>query len=958
MAIEAGKKFDRYQILSQIGKGGMGEVFLAHDSRLNRKVALKLLPAQFIKDNERLRRFEKEAQAASALNHPNIVTIYEVGMVEDRPFIATEYIEGLTLRRRMAQGRLSVAEMLDVATQVIGALSAAHAAGIVHRDIKPENIMIRPDGYVKMLDFGLAKLTEKSTGPEGPPIDSEEISFPEEASEDTAEQPSTTDDLFATVAAGSTSETIPGIVMGTAQYMSPEQARGIRVDARTDLFSFGVVLYEMIAGRAPFSGGAPKEIIDSILKTEPPAIASVQPDVPEVFDWIVTKALVKDRDERYQSAKEMLNDLRRLHRRLGVADEIERSRTFTSGYPKAADKVITTPSDHSTMEIATPSTRSRGTSSARIFANWQAGAAPLSRNKPFLITAATLLLSLLSFGLYFWFKSRPQTAPFQSIQVNRFTSSGKANRAAVSPDGKYVVHVLSENGRQSLLVRQTLQSNYVVIVPPAEVFYRGMTFSPDGNYVYYVIQEGNNPIQALYSVPVLGGSPRKILTNIDSPAAISPNHTSLAFVRRNRGKNSDSLIVADIDGQNERQLAERGGDDFFSVSGPDFSPDGKLIACAAGTNKGGRQMFVIEATLESGKLRTVGSKLWSTVGRVSWLRNGKGLVFTAAEQGSILSQLWHLDLRKTVPRRVTSDLNDYRDISLTADARALVAVQTEAQVNVWLAPGNDSTRAAKITDGVGQYNGVSGLTWLPDGRLVYVSRASGSQDVWIMDQNGENQLPLTNIETRADRYPAVTPDGRYVVFVSTRNGNSNLYRYDLQTGEQKQLTSGSSDEFPAVSADGRWVIYTITSSIKFTLWKVSIDGGEPVQLTQQLSQWPTVSPDGQWIACWYRVEPTAKWQIAIVPIDGGTPAKILTVPSSADPFIPVRWLPDGTGVGFTATRDGVWNIWSLPLDGGPAKQLTNFTNDQIFWFDWSRDGKQLAASRGRVTSDVVYIKEP
>lgn len=935
----------------------MGEVFLAHDSRLNRKVALKLLPAQFIKDTERLRRFEQEAQAASALNHPNIVTIYEIGKVDDRPFIATEYIEGLTLRRRMAQGRLSVPEMLDVATQVIGALSAAHAAGIVHRDIKPENIMIRPDGYVKMLDFGLAKLTEKSNGPEGPPGDSADVEFSEADNEDTAEQPAATDDLFATVAAGAANETIPGIVMGTAQYMSPEQARGMRVDARTDLFSFGIVLYEMIAGRAPFSGGSPKQIIDSILKTEPPPIASVQPDVPEVFDWIVTKALVKDRDERYQSAKEMLNDLRRLNRRLGVADEIERSRTFTSGYPKAVDKTPSVPSDNSTMEIEERPSRSKGVTSSRIFANWQAGATPLRRNKPFLLTAATLLLSILSFVGYLWFKSRPQNSPFQNILVNRFTASGKANRAAISPDGKYVVHVLSETGKQSLLVRQTLQSNYVVIVQPAEVVYRGMTFSPDGNYVYYTVQEGNNPIQLLYSVPVLGGSPRKILTNIDSPAAISPDHKSLAFIRRNRGKNADSLIIADIDGRNERLIAERSGDDFFSVSGPDFSPDGKLIACAAGTNKGGRQMFIFEATVD-GKTRQLGTKMWSTVGRVCWLRNGKGLLFTAADQGVILSQLWYLDARKFTPRRVTSDLNDYRDISVTTDAHALVTVQSEAQVNVWLTPGTDASRTVKITDGIGQYNGVSGLTWLPDGRLVYVSRASGSQDVWIMDQNGENQIPLTNIETRADRYPAVTPDGRYIVFVSTRTGNSNLYRYDLQTGEQKQLTQGSSDEFPAVSADGKWVIYNVTSSIKFTLWKVSIDGGAPVQLTHELSQWPTVSPDGQWIACWYRSEPTAKWEIAVIPFNGGTPAKILTVPTSADPFIPVRWTPDGTGVSFTATRDGVWNIWTLPLDGGPARQLTNFATDQIFWFDWSRDGKQLATSRGRVTSDVVHIKEP
>jgi TolB protein len=223
-----------------------------------------------------------------------------------------------------------------------------------------------------------------------------------------------------------------------------------------------------------------------------------------------------------------------------------------------------------------------------------------------------------------------------------------------------------------------------------------------------------------------------------------------------------------------------------------------------------------------------------------------------------------------------------------------------------------------------------------------------------MDQDGKNQKQLT-ASARADRYPAVSPDGRYIVFVSTRTGNSNLYRYDLNTGEQKQLTNGSSEEFPAISADGKWVIYAETGTSKHTLWRVSIDGGAPNQLTDKLSSWPDVSPDGQKIACWYRVEPGAKWQIAVIPISGGNPEKIFDVPPTADTNIPTRWMPDGRGISFVATRDGVSNLWNQPLDGGTVKQVTNFSSDQISWFDWSNDGKQLACSRGKSLTDVVLI---
>jgi len=951
MSVAEGTKFDRYQVISLIGTGGMGEIYLATDTRLGRKVAIKLLPEQYTQDSERLRRFEQEAYAASALNHPNIITIYEIGEANGRHFIATEFIEGHTLRRRLLAGRLSQAEGLEVATQVVNALSAAHAAGIIHRDIKPENIMIRPDGYVKVLDFGLAKLIEGTnvTGPLQLPGGENAVSTADLDHEITA--PHRADqigfDEYATLEAGSLNQTTPGIIMGTAQYMSPEQARGLRVDSRTDIFSFGIVLYEMLVGRPPFSGGSSRDIISNIINYEPLQLSKIDPEIPEVLEWIVGKALVKDREERYQTAREMLNDLKRLQQRIGVESELTRGLGLASGQ---------------TYDSSGRRTSSSGSGRISGFLDNQISSIIRSRFRtPIAMSMGLALIIALAFGGFgaykFYESIKASPSPFVRMQFKRMTASGKALRAAISPDGKYVVFAQSDAGRQSLLVRQVTTSNVIEIVPAANVTYRGLSFSNDGNFVYYVVQEQNNPIQNLYQVPVLGGVSRKILTNIDSPVAVSPTGEELAFVRRYRGKGEDALIVARSDGSGERILSSRRGPDFLGISGASWSPDGKLIACPAGTNSGGRQMFVLQFNVANGSEKILAPKRWISVGRISWMRDGRGLVISAVEQGSTLSQLHHLSLPGLQVRRVTNDLNDYRDMSLTLDSTALVTVQSEAHVNVWILSSNDLGGGSRITDGIGQYNGVRGLTWAPNGRLVYVSRASGSQDIWMMNRDGSDPLQLTTAETRADIYPAVSPDGRYIVYVSTRTGNSNIYRMEISSGDEIQLTSGTSEEFPVITTDGKWVIYTNTSSTNFTLWKVAIDGGAPVRLTGRLSQWPAVSPDGTRIACWYRPTPDSRWKLAIFPIDGGDPELMIDMPPSAESSIPVRWMPDGSGISYVGTHQGASNIWFQPLNGLAPLPLTSFQADQIFWFDWSVDGLFLACSRGTVTNDVVLINE-
>ncbi|MFY9610461.1 MAG: protein kinase [Blastocatellia bacterium] len=406
-----------YRIVSRIGAGGMGEVYLAEDVRLGRKVALKILNADLTKHEDRVRRFEQEARAASALSHPNILTIFDIGTEVSTHFIATEYIDGPTLRSLLTRARMKLGEVLDVALQAAGALAAAHAAGIIHRDIKPENIMVRADGLVKVLDFGLAKLIET--------------------------QAPSTDSVARTIARANTD---PGTVMGTAAYMSPEQARGQSVDARTDIFSLGVVIYEMIAGRAPFEGETASHVIVSILEKEPPPLTRSSPEAPSELDRIVTKALAKDKDERYQTVKDLLIDLKRLKQRRDLDAEIERSispdtlsrsEAATSGVPAAVSTAI--PSTASSGEVA-----ARTTSSAEYLVSG------IKQHKKGAVAAVTILIVAIAALIYFFYPAASSGA-INSIAVLPFANAGG------DPNMEYVSDGVSESLINSLSQLQRLR---------------------------------------------------------------------------------------------------------------------------------------------------------------------------------------------------------------------------------------------------------------------------------------------------------------------------------------------------------------------------------------------------------------------------------------------------------------------------------------------------------------------
>src|SRR6266513_3116687 len=476
-----GKQISHYQVVSRIGRGGMGEVFLAHDTSLGRKVALKLLRSDFTRNEERLRRFQQEARAASALNHPNILTIHEIGHDGSLQFMATEYVEGETLRQHLSRARITVGQTLDVAIQVASALAAAHQAGINHRDIKPENIMLRTDGYVKVLDFGLAKLGEQK------PIDTVAPTLPKV-------------------------ETEPGVVMGTVSYMSPEQARGLAVDARTDIWSLGAVIYEMTAGRQPFEGETASDVMSLILQKEPPPLAYSWPEVPAELERIVRKALRKDREDRYQTIKDLLIDLRNLRKELELSAEMERSappvsaRAMSSGQSAAATAHSASSAEYIVTEI-----RQHKRAAA-------------------LILGAIIIVSAV--GFYLLSRRSPATkdaSPRNATFTQLTDQSGPEYFPSLSPDGKSFVYAGYASGNWDIYLQRVGGKNPINLTKDSAADDTQPAFSPDGELIAFRSERDGGGIFLMGAT----GESVKRLTDFGYDPAWSPDGKQIVCATAN-----------------------------------------------------------------------------------------------------------------------------------------------------------------------------------------------------------------------------------------------------------------------------------------------------------------------------------------------------------------------------------------------------------------------------------------
>ncbi|MFN2415596.1 MAG: winged helix-turn-helix domain-containing protein [Pyrinomonadaceae bacterium] len=580
-------------------------------------------------------------------------------------------------------------------------------------------------------------------------------------------------------------------------------------------------------------------------------------------------------------------------------------------------------------------------------------------------------VALLVYAVYYFSvrpdveSARPRSPErgFQSMQVTRLPVTGSVAEAVISPDGNYLAYVATEPGRQGagVWVRQVgAASNTQQLVAPAEgAFYGALVFSPDSRHVYYgAAREGDAP-PTLFRVPVLGGPPAKMFEaasgDVGGPVAFSPDGRRVAYVRGSFGQEM-TLVVSDLSGENAREVVKRKSPDVFGL--PAWSPDGESFACVYGsTDKldGGSLLAGVTIfRLADGAERRVTEARWTDVRQISWLPDSSGVVLSAAEAELSPAQIWQVSLASGEVRRVTNDLNTYLGASVTADGSALVTVQTDRAPNIWVAPGEDAARARQITTGSGKFDGFYGLSWAPDGRIVYASMAGGGWDIWVMNADGTGAKQLT-VGARSNYGPSVSPDGRRVVFVSNRAGGAfNIWRMDPDGSNPVRLTSGRGENFPHVTPDGRSVVYATVGGEDSAVWKVSIDGGEPVRLTNRPASWPFVSPDGRSFVCTYGEGPFSTSKLAVVPIEGGEPARVYDI---APTFrANTVWLPDNRGIAFLDSRTGATNIWMQPLSGGKPVQLTNFTTDPVTAFDWSRDNR-LVATRSVETTGVVLIRD-
>jgi serine/threonine protein kinase len=901
-----------YRILQKLGAGGMGEVYKAYDTKLERVVALKVLPEGMVGDDDRVRRFIQEARAASALNHPNIITIHEIGQTqpgtgrdgegrdETAPlhYIAMEYVEGCSLGEKIHRDRAELKTLIELLAQAADGIAKAHAAAIVHRDLKPENIMVSDDGFVKVLDFGVAKLIEPQKHQSG----------------DLTEAP--------TAMMG---HTRAGVVLGTVGYMSPEQAQGKAVDTRSDIFSFGCILYEAATRHRPFEGDSLIDSLHKIVYSPVPPMKDFNPAAPAELQRIVRKCLAKNPDERYQSIKDVSIDLRDLIKEYDSQPTVAATGTMTS-FPTVVDSGA-----ESIISAPAPGSRKR----------WKWAA---------LAVAALLLIAVASTGLFRLFdrKQFRPLPPFQIQKITRLTSSGKVAGAAISPDGKYVIHILAEAGQHSLWMRQVATGSTVQIIPPSEYRYAELTFSPDGNYICYLKTERGLHRRDLYQMPVLGGSERMLLSDVDSAISFSPDGKRFAFRRDYPLAKESTIMVANADGSGESRLAVRQLPNLFIA--PAWSPDGRVLVCSAANLTDNLYLTYISVSVENGAEKALGAGKWLGVGRPSWISDGNSFISTATDEASKKSQIWQFSYPGGEARRITNDLNDYGGVSLTSDSNTMITVQGDVASAIYILPDADSDRARQVSVGATRYDGSAGVALTPDGRVVYASRANENNDIWIMSPDGSNRKQLT-VNAGINFQPAVSPDGRYIAYVSYREGAQSIWRSSIDGTNPVRLTGRGLESFPAFSPDGKWVIYNSLESGKNTLWKVPVEGGESSKISDIFAAIPDVSPDGKLIACYYWSEQIGQAvQAAIIPFEGGRPLKVFNIPPTL-----LRWTPDGRALAYSDEKGGVSNIWVQPLDASPARQLTHFKTDLILSYAWSRDGKQLACSRGVVNNDVVLI---
>jgi eukaryotic-like serine/threonine-protein kinase len=902
-----GKSILHYTVIKKLGSGGMGVVYEAADSRLGRHVALKFLPGELEQDNHALERFKQEARAASALNHPNICTIYAIEECDGQHFIAMELLEGQSLNEKIDGHALPLEKIVDIGIQVTDALDVAHSKGIVHRDLKPANIFVTTRGQAKILDFGLAKLTYDRRG----------------AMETVGGNAATASPVMLTS---------PGTAVGTVAYMSPEQARGEELDGRSDLFSLGGIVYEMATGKIPFDGNTSAVIFQGILDRTPRPPAELNPSVPFKLEEIVDKALEKDIEMRYQSAAEMRADLKRLKR-------------DSSGQNSRSGVV------------AVSRTVSVAGRAAEVAEDPGAAKERRRRSGAFIILAVSLaMIALGAYGLYNRFarwRGDSGPVPFQNMSMEKLTSTGHVVLATISPDGKYVVSVADEgHGQQSLWMRHVATGSNAQIMAAAEVSYRGLTFSPNGDFLYFVRQDPQHlGVGFLYQIPVLGGTPRKLVDDVDSAISFSPDAQQMVYLRDSSNDASSTLIIARADGTGERVLAKMA---LPGYSDPSWSPDGKWIAAAVldpGTQNLGRVVLI---NPDNSKEKTVYAGT-AILQKPTWMPDSEHLVLIFHDISSDWNgQVGEIAVAAGQLHRITNDLNSYSNLTLglTKDGKQLVAIQITPQVSVYtMSSDPNGSASAKEIDN----HGDAAVGWLPDGRLLAMDYNS---HISVMSADGSNRaivfqehLPMSGL--------SVCYDGSSALFSmpNKQNKSINVWRLDIQGGSAVPVTKGTVDQNAICAPDSKSFLYTTFVKGRKLLMQMPIGGGEARKLSDKVINFAAFSPDGQQIATLTTQGAGVNYRamVEIIPAQGGLPVKTFPpIPAISNIF---QYSADGQSLYYPVTAKGVSNMVSQPINTKTVMPMTSFDDLIIYSYNYDWKNKRLAVARGRTNTDVVLLTQ-